>query len=206
MEGFSLIYDRCVRLKEELLLALHGFEQVPVRRLLRQSAFYGKLLEGLYTPSALRSPEGERRITDRLYAYFQGHGAERLFPIADSEKASLLEGDIPYFYALGDGKDLMAEGKVVCRDFFRDHLCCGNSAAVEFLLEAGRRLERPELTAKARELLFSMRERAEKRGKYTLLPEGYAQTFDPSLFSGISGIGYELLRLAQPERIESLLV
>ena len=401
LEGFSLIYDRCVRLKEELLLALHGFEQVPVRRLLRQSAFYGKLLEGLYTPSALRSPEGERRITDRLYAYFQGHGAERLFPIAAqatqaalevwtaktaqsgasaegrireeaqqaarlcfeqireaaevySKATSLPEAVFPaglangyaglllvlcrfqelhgtpegkrcirafgdrllflktlqrkegpplwdtlklgrpvsgmghgmagiaaalsraycilgeeaylaaaqdaldfeygiYSPSLGTWPDLRRTARpvgamqgycsgapgvglamLVClenRDvgtqwrqkaeenldralaaclnqelLFRDHLCCGNSAAVEFLLEAGRRLERPELTAKAGELFFSMRERAEKRGKYTLLPEGYAQTFDPSLFYGISGIGYELLRLAQPERIESLVV
>ena len=92
------------------------------------------------------------------------------------------------------------------KTLFRDHLCCGNSAAAEFLLEAGSRLKRPELTARAGERLFSMKERAEKRGKYTLLPEGYAQAFDPSLFYGVSGIGYEMLRLAQPERIESLLI
>lgn len=130
LEGFSEIYDRCVRLRKELLSAIRDLEPVPVRILLRQSAYYGKLLEALHAPSALRSEEGEGRIMERLYAYFKRHGAERLFSIADSEKASLLEGDIPYFYVLGGGKDLMADKKVVCRDFFRES---GGGGGEDFL-------------------------------------------------------------------------
>lgn len=89
---------------------------------------------------------------------------------------------------------------------FRDHLCCGNSAAVDFLLEAGLRLKRPELMNEAGEILCRMAKRKAERGNYTFLPSGYVQTFDPSLFYGAAGVGYEMLRLAEPEKIESLLL
>ena len=89
---------------------------------------------------------------------------------------------------------------------FRDHLCCGNSAAVDFLLEAGRWLDCPELKEAAEGLLARMKVRRTKRGNYTFTPPSFMQAFDPSLFYGVSGVGYEMLRLAEPERIESLLV
>ena len=120
LEGFSRIYDRCVMHREELLAALRDFERIPVRRLLRHSAYYGRLLKALQRPEALASEEARRRITGRLKSYFQKHGAERLFCIARAEEASLLEGDIPCFYAMGGERDLLADGKLVCRGFFRE--------------------------------------------------------------------------------------
>ena len=46
LEGFSLIYDRCVRLKEELLLALHGlYRGFPPLRSQQVRLFQGRLHE-----------------------------------------------------------------------------------------------------------------------------------------------------------------
>ena len=46
LEGFSLIYDRCVRLKEELLLALHGlYRGFPPLRSQQVRLFQGRLYE-----------------------------------------------------------------------------------------------------------------------------------------------------------------
>lgn len=77
---------------------------------------------------------------------------------------------------------------------FRDHLCCGNSADADFLLEAGRRLEREELTHDARRMLCEMSQRAQD--DYSYLPSGYQASFTPTLFYGAAGVGYTLLRAA----------
>ena len=73
------------------MAVFHEFEQVPVRRLLRQSAYYGRVLEALQNPAALRSEESRRMITGWLNQYFQKHGAEHLLSIVLAEENSLLE-------------------------------------------------------------------------------------------------------------------
>lgn len=77
---------------------------------------------------------------------------------------------------------------------FRDHLCCGNAGAVDFLLEAGRRMKRDDLTQNARRMLCEMAQRAQDN--YSYLPSGYQDAFTPSLFYGASGVGYIMLRAA----------
>ena len=89
----------------------------------------------------------------------------------------------------------------------RDHLCCGNASAVELLLEVARVGESavdgggmPSLAgraescrARAAELLAVGRARG-----WRLLPRGYRDVPDMSLLYGRAGVGYELLRLAEP--------
>jgi type 2 lantibiotic biosynthesis protein LanM len=75
-----------------------------------------------------------------------------------------------------------------------DSLCCGNFGRIDFLLEAGVRLGRPQLVELARR-------RASARLDWT--EQGFhwpIGTDDENLgfFQGISGIGYELLRLVDP--------
>ncbi|MEI6174293.1 MAG: lanthionine synthetase LanC family protein [Bacteroidota bacterium] len=41
---------------------------------------------------------------------------------------------------------------------------------------------------------------------FSLFPNAGEDFFNPGFFQGISGIGYELLRLAWPEKIPSVLV
>ena len=86
---------------------------------------------------------------------------------------------------------------------FRDHLCCGNSAAVDFLLEAGRRLKRDDLTREAHRMLSEMAQRA--RDGYSYLPSSYQAAFTPTLFYGAAGVGYTMLRAANTA-LESVLI
>lgn len=86
---------------------------------------------------------------------------------------------------------------------YRDHLCCGNSAAVDFLLEAGRRFGQKESNAGKR--LAQMAARKEKLGQFRYLPPSYRDHFEPSLFYGAAGVGYELLRWAD-EGLPSVLL
>lgn len=83
------------------------------------------------------------------------------------------------------------------QDLGLDHLCCGNMSVVEYYLAT-------EDFAGAGKLLSSVLTRRERMGDYRL---GYADcrtNHNVTVFYGLAGIGYELLRYAEPEWIESV--
>jgi type 2 lantibiotic biosynthesis protein LanM len=84
-----------------------------------------------------------------------------------------------------------------------DHLCCGNLGRVEFLFTAGRKLSRPDLVEEAIKQAAQVVARAQQRGHF-----GYGSILDfhPGFFQGAAGIGYELLRLAYPDQLPSVLL
>jgi len=87
-----------------------------------------------------------------------------------------------------------------------DHVCCGNMGRIEMLLTAGIRLARPELAAAARREASRVVARAAQSEGYRLsaaLPRG---VHSPGFFQGAAGVGYELLRLAYPDRLPSVLL
>lgn len=116
--GFEEGYRRCMELRVELEEALQAFGGIRVRRLLRQTNFYGLLHHKLLSPAALASTEAQNAITGKLKTYFEQANATHLLPVADAEEAALLRGDIPYFYSLGNSRDLFASGRVVVPDYF----------------------------------------------------------------------------------------
>ncbi|MNX22586.1 Lanthionine synthetase C-like protein [compost metagenome] len=86
-----------------------------------------------------------------------------------------------------------------------DHLCCGNFGRFEILVEASRRLDRPELLETARRQASWAIQRAERVGAYYYSPALPPGTPYFGLLSGLSGIGYGLLRLADPDGLPSVL-
>ncbi|MGA2079434.1 MAG: type 2 lanthipeptide synthetase LanM [Holophaga sp.] len=83
-----------------------------------------------------------------------------------------------------------------------DHLCGGTFGRVELLLQGGQARSRPEWTGAARTLAGTAR--AARRGGYRLWP-GAVDLPLPGLFKGLAGIGYTLLRLADPEGLPGVL-
>jgi type 2 lantibiotic biosynthesis protein LanM len=79
-----------------------------------------------------------------------------------------------------------------------DHLCCGNSSRVEFLLRAGRTLDDDRHVDAARTIASATVRRAHEEGRLRV-PEGTDNWLDPSLFMGETGVGYTLLRLDAPD-------
>ena len=84
-----------------------------------------------------------------------------------------------------------------------DHLCCGNAGRAAFLLEAQHRLGRRE--GQAGELLGGVLARKEETGAYRTI-EWTNQLTKPSLFRGIAGIGYAMVRVTDPESLPCLLL
>lgn len=87
-----------------------------------------------------------------------------------------------------------------------DHYCCGNVGRIEALFTAGRALQRDDLIAHARAWMTEVVHRAGEQGGFELYNGIEPGTDNPSLFRGTAGLGYQLLRLARPERVPSVLV
>lgn len=86
-----------------------------------------------------------------------------------------------------------------------DHLCCGAMGHVDLLLEAGIALGRPDLAERAVAEASTVVRRAANDGRYRT-PAAVPRTMiAPGLFSGLAGIGYELLRAAEPASLPSVL-
>jgi len=81
----------------------------------------------------------------------------------------------------------------------KDGLCCGNLGRADLLLAAGR-------ADRAAHLASRVVERSRQSGGYKLSGQSGRGFFDPSFFQGISGIGYQLLRIAHPEQLPCVLV
>lgn len=82
-----------------------------------------------------------------------------------------------------------------------DHLCCGNLGRAEILLYASRKLGEPQLQEAAGALATGVLRRFKARGRFGLALPERDEAFDPSFFKGLSGIGYALLRLADPSAL-----
>jgi len=86
----------------------------------------------------------------------------------------------------------------------RDHLCCGNAGLMDILGTAGERLPAGEWSRKARQLAARTLKRSGRRGGFNIaFHNGF---FNPSLFQGAAGVGYQMLRLAEAAKIPSVLL
>lgn len=86
----------------------------------------------------------------------------------------------------------------------RDHICCGNSGRAEILLTAGIVLSDSKWIDGAKRVTSAVIAQAAKNG-------GFKASFDhrfynPSLYQGNAGLGYQLLRLAEPTLLPSLML
>lgn len=87
-----------------------------------------------------------------------------------------------------------------------DDLCCGNMGRIDFLFTAARVSGRQDLHDAALEAAALILDEAERRGGFRLLDSTFGDAGIPGLFKGLAGIGYQLLRLALPADVPSILM
>jgi type 2 lantibiotic biosynthesis protein LanM len=87
-----------------------------------------------------------------------------------------------------------------------DHLCCGTMGRVDVLLTAARRLGRASWLEAAQRLTAGVLERARCTGAFQLYPNVPSDVYNPSFFRGMAGIGYGLLRVAEPDALPCVLI
>lgn len=81
-------------------------------------------------------------------------------------------------------------------------LCHGDLGNLEFLLQASESLSDPQLRERVYSIAATILKRVDKIGWICGVPLGVET---PGLMVGLAGIGYELLRLADPVRVPSIL-
>ena len=86
-----------------------------------------------------------------------------------------------------------------------DHVCCGAMGRLETLTVAAGALDRPDLGALAATTASAVVRRARSSGAYRL-PGALPGDLCPAFFTGVSGIGYQLLRLVDPQRVPSVML
>jgi type 2 lantibiotic biosynthesis protein LanM len=87
-----------------------------------------------------------------------------------------------------------------------DRLCCGNFGIIEILLVAASQLSRPDLFQNAQKKASWVLSRAKQADCFYLFSNLERDIYNPGFFTGTAGIGYELLRLAYPDVIPSVLL
>lgn len=88
----------------------------------------------------------------------------------------------------------------------RNHLCCGSASRVDFLIEKGLVLGDEEAMAMARKKVSELIRGKQARGHYNFHAAGGTYYYNPTLFQGTAGVGYEILRVISPETIETVLL
>ncbi|HKS41321.1 MAG TPA: type 2 lanthipeptide synthetase LanM family protein, partial [Blastocatellia bacterium] len=87
----------------------------------------------------------------------------------------------------------------------KDGLCCGNLGRVDMLLAVAVQSADEQLLRRVVELASVVVERTRRSGGYRLSGQPGQDFFDPSFFQGLSGIGFELLRIAHPQSLPCVL-
>lgn len=87
-----------------------------------------------------------------------------------------------------------------------DSLYEGVFSSVDLQIESALRWRRPEYLSMARSGAAHAINRARKRGQYRLYSDLPERAYSPGFYQGLSGIGYELLRLCDPEALPSVLM
>ena len=86
-----------------------------------------------------------------------------------------------------------------------DTLCHGNFGDTELLLQAAAHFNDDNSLKQARKKAYNVLLKKEERGSY-LIDGPQAGIIQPSLFTGLTGIGMQLLRIYNPERVPSVMV
>ena len=141
-------------------------------------------------------PKGQKAFMAGWCSGAPGIGLTRLAMMQHEKKLGFLRQDI---------ENALAFTLAYPVDY-SDHVCCGGSGRVDFLIEASRTMNRPDLMEEAKKRMQWMRLRREKLHHYVLNSEDGGAIFDPSFFQGLSGIGYQMLRCLAPDDVFSVLI
>lgn len=101
VDGYRLGYRRIISHREELLETLNGIN-FPIRRVLRPTAKYARLLDALLFPENLVSSDAASEITHYLKPLVNQFPSVDASKILEREISALECGDIPYFYTFAD--------------------------------------------------------------------------------------------------------
>lgn len=146
--GFQLMYRLILAEREALLVddgPIAAFRDVQLRCVLRPTNVYALLLMESFHPDCLRDALRRARHWDKLWLQMQHQ--PWLARVVQDEIKSLEAGDIPYFYAFFDSKDLVSGNGTVIPDLFHETAEASAKRQIESLSEQDLKVQRWMLSA-----------------------------------------------------------
>ncbi len=121
--GFQEMYRLLLRHRDQLLeegSPLHRLAACEVRGIFRATRLYAMILRESHHPDRLRDALDTELLFDRLwYGIDRTRFPEVALRLIPSERAALWRGDIPYFTARGDSRDVRDDRGRVLPELFR---------------------------------------------------------------------------------------
>lgn len=114
--GFKTMYKWLLSNRNAFQDQLQHFENIEVRCILRNSAYYSELLQNSYHPDFLR--DGIFRDFSFLRLGLTSNELENLMMVSHSEKKDMLNGDMPYFTFLSNKRHLWDSEGNCFQNFF----------------------------------------------------------------------------------------
>ena len=114
IKGFIDTYQYCIRIKNEKIDTLSGIDNAAIRIIPKNSQYYGDILKMSYKKRNLRSIETRKNPTRILYENKEPGDSKCEF--AKAEEDAILLGDIPYFHARANEKNIYTSDRVVMKD------------------------------------------------------------------------------------------
>ena len=142
LEGFDIVYNRCLDLKKELLQAVEDAKDTRIRFLIRNTNDYVSIMHALNLPKNALNQSGQEYILSKLRVVFDNNINKEYVSIAEAEAKSLKERDIPYFYSVGDSHHLFSDGKIVVSDLFEKTATENAKMRIQRLDESEREFEK----------------------------------------------------------------
>jgi type 2 lantibiotic biosynthesis protein LanM len=87
-----------------------------------------------------------------------------------------------------------------------DYLCCGSLGRTELFVLASQKFENQDWLTFAKKNTALVMAKARKNQTYILFPHVPDSALSPSFFKGSAGLGYQFLRLANPQSLPSVLI
>lgn len=117
LDGFNNLYDLLVSERKSFRELIHSilFEKQVYRQVLRHTQVYAKYIEASLHPSYLVNSSKQQELFKRLELNCKN---KKVRDRVKNEAEVLLQGDIPYFYSFVNSKNLYANGKLICKDYF----------------------------------------------------------------------------------------
>ena len=143
IEGFRLGYTRVLENREAILDLFMNCGGVPVRYVLRNTAYYCLMLMQVYRGRYLVSREKQEEVLRRLRIPYEHAQVSVNEKIVGYEAACMKEGDVPYYCFAFDGKDLcgFSTNDVIVPDFLARSMRDRIKDQLAILSEKNRRFE-----------------------------------------------------------------
>lgn len=104
--GFKEGYGRVMKIRRSLRDLLDENNDIAFRYVLRPTAYYERMLGNLLAPESMTDPGKKEEVYKRLGRRFAGNDPRDTASLMKWERASLEEGDFPYYHTRLGSRDL----------------------------------------------------------------------------------------------------